>query len=660
MSLNRGIYNMSSFHKKALEDDRSIESEKYDVIKGVLRRLGKRHVTTSNLSEKIDLESQITELENNKKEITDKIVELESQIEHFSEENKDTQDPKESSQFNDLETEKADLKKEAEFLTQEIQEIQESQNPNTDETSTNEEFGKLIVRRDANNSNSQQSVKFSETNKVAVNSLFVANEPIENTLLYAATFFPELTPYEFNQVVLSLLANRTIKVEKESQVVTDQGKVRAIKTEEVKSLSLVWEESLSEPDTYLKKCHLKAIEIGRSRVIDFDIPNLRNEMKIYLKEEQPLYLDNLLGKTQLFIFHPYIQVAKGGIEILVDAMLTHPTVYDENWILRLVQELTQKEDWTIDQNLDLEQQVQKFLRELESASRRKVVFTRISGLLYFMLSSDRLKLTVKPLLDKLMSHGRYDAVIAIVNELETVDEFDEFCWLKQLLDNGDEDARIKAYKLLYRKLKMSGFRIYERLEKLQSWLPSKDRNPSNYSHANRAALRVLIDYCSDTISKLSENDYGSYPSKYPLFIPFQKGEVEQKFRIVLNWLFYPSPDNKLVIENILEDSIDAISFLGSLIAEWFTILSGLDGEASSESLVAIEIMLQQVIACSSRTQQKELSQFWTNFTEYLLVRINQQSDGGGSEMKKNKKKLTRRRNLVRKLNKQFKSLQQVA
>jgi len=617
--------NEESFTFKERERKRKKKREEasHERLSKKLDCLRESRDNTNDDAKKFDLSAQIEKLENDLEVIANKIQELEELIEKT--ENGE-------SVIDETDTEK-----------------------NDDTQSHDSEFDELIRGRYKTRNINEDPKETIQA--VDARILFRKGEPIENILLYIATFFPELTPYEFNQVVSSLLRGRTITVEKESQVVTDQGKVRTIKTEEVKSLSSVWEESLSEPDAYLKRCHLKAIEIGRSRVIDFDIPNLRNEMKIYLKEEQPLYLDNLLEKTQLFIFHPYIQVAKGGIEILVDAMLTHPKVYDENLILRLVQELTQKENWTIDQNLDLEQQVQKFLRELESASRMEVVLTRIAGLLYFMLSSDRLKLTVKRLLDKLMSHGRYDAVIAIVNELETVDEFDEFYWLKQLLDNGDEESQIKAERLLYRKLKMSGFRIYERLEKLQAWLPSKDRNPSNYSHANRAALRVLIDYCSDTISKLSEKDYGSYPSKYPLFRHFQKGEVEQKFRIVLNWLFYPSPDNKLAIENILDD---AIGFLGRLIAEWFTILSGLDGEASSESLVAIEIMLQQVIACSSRTQQKELSQFWTNFTEYLLIRINQQSDGGGSEMKKNKKKLTRRRNLVRKLNKQFKSLQQVA
>ncbi len=599
----------------------SKNGEKRDKLKTV-------RITESSEKNKIDLDEQIEECDELEKELLKKIEELNNSII-----DKDS--------FKDVKTDNTDS-------------IEDR-----DDASQSKSAG---VKSVFGNRNSAITPLTDEDTLTDLILLFQQGQDIENTLVYVATFFEGLSPYEFNQVVSILLRDKKTKIPIEKEVLTNEGEIKKLKDEEEKGTLDIWNENLGRPDQYLKKCHLKSSESKSSRIIDFTPPELREAMKDYLKEQQPLYLDHLFEKTQLFMFHPSIQVAKGGLTILTDAILTHPTVYDEQWIFQLVNNLAEREDWEIDVNHNLLQKIRQYFSQLEAESRQKIIFERVAGLLYFMLSNSSLETTVKRFLDEFMTQKRYDVVAAIVNQLDHVDEFDSLYWIKRLLDNsGDPNAISKAYGVLYRKLKSSGFRVYEILKNLYSWLPDADSPTSRYSPSAKASLSILVDYCSGTLSSFPEDDYGLYPSKYVLFKSFRKGEVEEKLDIIISWLFHPSENGSLAVESILEnDDLSAISFLGSLIAEWFMILSGVNvkkqPETELENANAIEIMLRKIIFCTDKLRQQELSQFWGELSDYYLYKINRLPVTKSNVMRKSKSRLTQRRNSLRKLNKQFKSI----
>ena len=130
-----------------------------------------------------------------------------------------------------------------------------------------------------------------EAKKKSPQSLFKDNEPIENTVLYVATFFPKLSPQDFERVVSYLLEGRTIPVTIKSTVTTEQGEIREIENSEDKPVVEIWQESLYNPEKYLGKCYLKSnTQEDASQVIDFYLPlNEEDRLKKYFQEQQPLF-----------------------------------------------------------------------------------------------------------------------------------------------------------------------------------------------------------------------------------------------------------------------------------------------------------------------------------------------------------------------------------
>ena len=460
------------------------------------------------------------------------------------------------------------------------------------------------------------------------------------------------------------MRNKLAQVVVQEEVLTKKGKVKIAEEREEMPALEVWKRSLSQPDVFLKKCNLRSIEVGERRVIDFDPPTIRNAMKNYLKEEQPLYIDKLVEKTKLFMFHRRTKIAEGGLMLLTDAMLMHPDIYNEDWLLQIIETLTMPENINSPYELTLLQKLQvlvgKFdlaqveISQFEPAANPEGVISRTAGLISFMLRNQSLQPTVRRFLNKLMEQKQYWAMSGIVNHyhLDNIEEFDSLYWVKRLLDVNAGEATSSAYNALYRKLKTSGFKVYEILQELYEWLP----RTGYHSPSSKAALSILVDYCSNTASAFPEEQYGLYESKYPLFQSFCKGGVDQKFDILVKWLFFPEKGDSLAIRDILKDDVDPMEFLGSLFAEWFMILSGFRKEITPpENEIAIELMIDKIIEVLEQKGGKQidqLAQFWRDLADYYLTKINRLPKTKDSTMRKD---LTKRRNAIRRLNKQFKS-----
>lgn len=637
MSNSEGDYRLKHF-RKVLENKYKELSVNEDLRSQTERELS----TATDPKIKVRLKHDILEYEEKEKKIKAKIEEICETIQKI--ENNEDSDDVDKKYWQSSTTENSDY----------------VENERSSSDVLNSGVIELFGDRSSSEKNFNVDYEFS-SQLTRLKSQFEKGAKIENIILYVATFFEGLSPYEFNQVISILIKDMTTEIKNQSKFINEEGKEEFIEERETKLLLEIWKDDLGRPDKYLKACQLKSLEHEGSRIIDFIQPELRAMMKNYLKEEQPLYAECLFEKTHLFMFHPLIQIAKGGLTVTTDAMLTHPTIYNETWISKLVDNLTEKESWDINDNLNLLQKIQKYLNQIEAASNREIVFKRISGLLYFMLGNTSLQATVKKFINELMSNKRYDAVTFIIDELDHVNEFDSLYWIKRILDSsGDQKAVSKAYRSLYRKLKSSGFRLYEILEELYLWLPDKGLPASRYSPSSIASISILVDYCSGTIANFSEDDYGSYPSRYRLFQPFTRGQADEKIKIIISYLFHPSENNTLAIDHVLENDLDAISFLGRLVAEWFMILYGLDnkqkGDLDLKDLndIIIKTLFQEIVLCCDDRKCQELSQFWAQLNGDYLDRINRLPITESSVLRKSKKRLTRRRNAVRHLSKQFK------
>lgn len=614
---------------KAFRQFRILQKEisgKYNQIEEIIdkiSRLEKRNTASCVESEKIDLDSQIKELTDKKKSIEDEIKELEKK--------KD-----------DLESPFTDQNKDA-FRNK----SEDANELNEVESGVKEEFGKRstkIIPLD-------DKGRFSELKQV-----FQEGAEIEITLIYVATFFEGLSANEFNEVVSSFLKSKTIEVVIEKEFITPKGKVKSLQKKEDRKALEVWESSLDKPDRYLKKCALKSVKNGQCNVIDFAPSALRTEMQIYLKEEQPLYLDLLLEKAKLFMFHRHTQIAKGGLTILTDAMLTYPTVYNEEWLIQILEVLAPQNSNDLSLLMKLQQLITKLdtgqieIRQFDKISSNQWVFSRFAGLIYFMLSNNSLEPTVKKFLDALMEQKRYDAVSEIVNNLDNVKEFNSLYWIKRLLDNATEEATVIAYKVLHRRLKGCGSRIYEELDSLYKWLPNSD---TKYSNSAEIALGIVVGYFSNSTLDFPDEKYGLYKSEYVLFKYLYKEEDSRFFFILFRWVFATDEKGDLAINNISDEDFDEIEFIGEMIAEWFLILYGFNDVPTQENLVVIEVMITEIVKVLYDRPMllEDLAQVWKDLVSYYLYLINRLPK---TRNRRRYKKLVKSRNALRKLNKQFK------
>jgi hypothetical protein len=552
-----------------------------------------------------------------------------------------------------LKQRKFQFEQEKDFLSKEIEKLDKIIDEITQQL---EKFENIKRKRPKSRT---ESTEFNnEFKNVSIESLFAENNLIKNTVLYVATFFPDLSPPDFEQVVSFLLAEQTTTVTVKSQITTEQGETRLIEAPKEKPLTEVWREK--QKDKLLHNCFIHSIYLeDSSQIIDFYASQLREGLIKFFKEEKTVYFSQQFKQARLLLFEPAVKIAINAIYLSVDMAIASPSTYGEDWLFEIIVRFTERANKTIDIDSEAGQQINRLLSEIASENRRNFVFARISSLIEEMLAYSQLKPVVKQFLEDLMSVKRYDAILGIVKNLRFVSQFDELYWVKQLLDRGDEDARSDAYKFLCHHLEQSDSRIYELLETIKTWLPKSDCPPRKYSKSNKYALQLLFEYSLETILEIDLKHYGCYPSKYPLFAPLNDDSMESKIKTLISWIFYPDDEGELAIKYIDEDlnKTDLIQLISFLIARWFMILWGLEkNEPAPEASQIADNLIRQIILHTNRSQQKELVNFWEKLIDELLYADTEESLGE-FEDKKLRKQTLRQRSVVKQLKKQFKAAQ---
>ncbi|HIE01357.1 MAG TPA: hypothetical protein EYP59_13875 [Thiotrichaceae bacterium] len=121
-----------------------------------------------------------------------------------------------------------------------------------------------------------------EIRTVGPKELIQDDELVKNTVLYVATFFPELSRRDFDYVVSLLLECKKTEITVESsQVKTKKGRVigtEYISTKkEEKDCIEIWEK---DHDNIMAASHLQVIRSDSgSQIVDFSLPYLRGELK---------------------------------------------------------------------------------------------------------------------------------------------------------------------------------------------------------------------------------------------------------------------------------------------------------------------------------------------------------------------------------------------
>jgi hypothetical protein len=510
----------------------------------------------------------------------------------------------------------------------------------------------LEERKDKAKRSSQDETKTHEQGLILAQSLFKDGQPIENTVLYVATFFPELNISDFKDVVSKFLEKSPpIKIIQEEGVIKN-GEKETVQKEVEKNAVEVWKESFQKPEQFLKKCYLKPRRKDSNFIIDFSLSYLRENLKQYFQEEEIFYLEEQLIAVQNLLFFKSDKVAEQAISIIAEGFIYSPNIYNFEWLL----------------NITL----------AAEANQSDILFDRVSKLLYeiqIRLEPSQSKPIVKRFLDSLLANNpdyvfhiirylmyRHLCSTLRINRLDSLQQL--LGWVRKRLNQDMGDAYGVLLNLL--KQQNTGSYIYDLLRIIKTWLPEPELSVDKYSPSNQAALLLLIQYCAESLWRIEPKDYGSYPSKYPLFSSLKDGsDFDSKLEIIVSLLFHRSGDKTLAIKLInfkffLEDeneTIEPLEMIAFLIEKWFIILCGLDIEqCKPEAEKIANSLLRQVIEVTDASERRNLNRYWAEWAASLLKEAANKSASTSSRQEK--EILMKERSMVQELRSRFQSLQE--
>jgi hypothetical protein len=434
----------------------------------------------------------------------------------------------------------------------------------------------------------------------SVTELFKGNEPLSDTVLYVASFFPNLTPYEFNQLVAKLLI-------REDASLNDWHAV---------------------PDRILGDCKLATTPTRDAATgVNFINHSLRDNLREYLNRHKRFFLENKFQQLQELglIFDRSPRLSQSAIKLSVEMANSYPEYYGSEWLTALVVDF-EKFLAVVEPG---EVKTWRFIDEINPAHARKRFYQTIAALLREMLQP-RMSEVISDFLDELLFLKHYASILEIIRRLQFEPAFDQFRWLKQLFHRGDPQIREQAKEYIRNYLKRTGVRVPQALASLEQWLPTNDRpldNPARY------ALGLIHSYFDQTVSNFDKRYFGAWPSTCPLFAFKDYDEATEKLELLVRLVFHPSLE-RLYSRRLNPALVDRR--VNNLITNWFFMLRGpaskesphrldrpIETDKPLDGVAVCGMLLRAIASVTTPTQQTRLLAHWQKQNGSLLRNLGQ-------------------------------------
>lgn len=474
--------------------------------------------------------------------------------------------------------------------------------------------------------------------RLSAESLLKESGRIEKTVLYTAAFFQEVTVSEFCSVIEVLLDGRGSSVAASSYSGAPTG------TQAELPLSRIWEE---EKDNIFNKW-LRETSIAKDsvRVVTLSNSALREPLGRLFKKQHRFYLIDqftALEKRGVF-FHPSIRLAENMTNLTVQMAGSFPDKFNENWVLDLVRCL--RRHFALDPSDATDGDDGSMFQFLQSSQPGafNLALSRVSAVLRRMLESPQLKGMVQSSLEQFIKCGYHEEALLLIKQLQFTPEFDELYWFKQLLHRANNKTRHLTYYYLYAYLKRMGTGAYEMLKKIETWLPPAERTPDSYSQFDYFVLRLLIQYCVETVARFNTDHYGDWPSRYPLLMVEDADGAAERTSLLARWLLHPGIE--VTLARLRMDGTQ-MTLIGALLAEWAFILLGPEGGSAVKSSIAdrgnsvrpggaategtadaqysaimlVDLLVSQFTSRTNLVQRLELLSYWNRLDHDLLKHL---------------------------------------
>lgn len=436
-----------------------------------------------------------------------------------------------------------------------------------------------------------------------VEDLFDRQDPLVDTVLYCATYFPDLSPHDFIALVELFVGEQTEEVTRR-HVRPEQGNGGDL-TEIVESVPLVnrWRRDAA---TILAECKLATLRNeDDKRVIDFQTDGLRSRLSQFLSTQLCYDLNFVSVRSKGLLLSPKKGIADGARQLLVDIGKEYPPSEVAHWLYEIVTEFD------------------RLVRDDESASRydplphltvkvaRRYVSYGLSRLLIKCEKEPALREAVRLFWQKLL-HNQHQWFLDLLRRMGDSAPAESLKWVKQLLDQGVELIRQQARSYLVNYL-LHRNAIYPALKELMEW-------PVN-TQAARIARQALVLYCAETNRQVAQGEYGRWPSSHPLF-PFENlTEAKESLEFLIRSIYSAASE---------VDAEKALYIVADLVAGWYFILSpspsdatpGFVTESNNRSDLNADVVknliFQALIRHSPRTQRNALIAIWDGLKNDLL------------------------------------------
>ena len=410
-------------------------------------------------------------------------------------------------------------------------------------------------------------------------------------ILLCAAYFQGLDVTEFSRLVLGLVGRE--KVFDNVGELDTKGEISLRRRQQ--TLEEAWPQV---GDWVLRKCGLVVRRTDGHSAVTFARPDERGALRH--RTRNSIYFANmgatLWRKGHLFNPGASQELIDGAISIYVDALAHHNEWCRPEWLsealrARLVDGEGEGED----------------LQRIHRNQLYELIIDRLSQLLRSLVVHEHYSQLVQNWLGDLMRHKGHRPALKLAANLRYAEGFDYLFWLKRFSDESPNDVRNVAYSALYRHARQSSIRIWSFLDELKSWLPERDRPATMLSNSGNFALQLIVEYAIDTAVAVPPDQYGQWPSHYPLFrgLAADAERAEERLDLLVDWLLHPAIP---LIFRRYGDEL-AWTFRMLLLELWTRLLLGLEeGDPQPQALSTYRRLLELYCDRTERDERRRLLQ----------------------------------------------------
>lgn len=487
-----------------------------------------------------------------------------------------------------------------------------------------------------------------KTPQRSAEDLFKEEDLLSATVLYVATYFPNLTPPEFNRLVPLLCGDATGGADGNAGT---QAKPGAHAQDRLH----VWR---TAPDQILKDCSLVTIPLSDATLgVNFSNHNLRDRLREYLERDYNFFLENKFRDVQKLglIFSPSARVAQSAVQLCVEKAAAYPEYYGSNWLAELVTDFEN----ALAGAAPGEAKTWRFISEPNADKARKQFYQSLAELIRALTDHPQAAGVAESFLQQLLSAKHRGAVLEIVRRLQFAPSFDQFKWLKKLL-NQDTPLKVREQTSDYLRGHLKRIRrgIYQALSNLELWLPKDDRPLKHYPIPARHALRLIYAYFYETNSRFDARYFGAWPSAHPLFAFTDTATAVVNLGLLVRLLFHPGMHGVFKEQRVSQT--DGVNVINRIVTYWFFVLQGRGdlrgrggdaGAAEFDAATVSDLLLEEIVRGVNTDQQAALAAYWRGESERLLKAMSNRPHGGAAWQR-----IAWRRDLLVGLTKRFEPL----